>query len=109
MLNSMSRKSSISSLGGTPRSLTKRAVTQQSEKCPYCGRIFGFKGKCSTLIPSLILKQFFFIAAYDRHVEWCKEKSLIKPSPDMASVSAAKERMKIRVNYKAPNLKSVNY
>lgn len=44
-------------------------------------------------------------AAYDRHVEWCKEKSLIKPSADMASVSAAKERMKTRINYKAPNLR----
>lgn len=46
-----------------------------------------------------------FSTAYDRHVEWCKEKALIKASPDIASVSAAKERMKIRINYKAPNLK----
>lgn len=45
------------------------------------------------------------ITAYDRHVEWCKEKTLIKPSPDVAAVSAAKERMKTRINYKAPNLR----
>lgn len=42
MLTSMSRKSSVISLGGTPRS--KRTVTQQSDKCPYCERVFGFKG-----------------------------------------------------------------
>jgi ribosome-associated toxin RatA of RatAB toxin-antitoxin module len=45
------------------------------------------------------------IAAYDRHVEWCKEKALIKPNPDVAAVSAAKERMMTRINYKAPNLR----
>ena len=43
--------------------------------------------------------------AYDRHVEWCKEKSLIKPNPDPRTVSIAKERLKTRVGYKAPNLK----
>ncbi|CRL08685.1 CLUMA_CG021347, isoform A [Clunio marinus] len=84
----MSRKNSSVSLGGgTPRLSVKRSLVQQNEKCPYCERNFGFK-------------------AYDRHVEWCKEKSLIKPSPDTATVSAAKERMKTRITYKAPCLKT---
>lgn len=53
----------------------------------------------------------FDIAAYDRHVEWCKEKALIKPNADPASVSAAKQRMQTRINYKAPNLRwmMINY
>lgn len=46
-----------------------------------------------------------YFTAYDRHVEWCKEKTLIRPSPDVATISAARERMKTRINYKAPNLK----
>lgn len=85
----MSRKSSTISLTSTvSRTTAKRTSSQPApEKCPYCDRVFGFK-------------------AYDRHVEWCKEKSLIKPNPDPRTVSIAKERLKTRINYKAPNLKT---
>lgn len=55
-------------------------------------------------IDNLVLK-IILVTAYDRHVEWCKEKSLIKPNPDPRTVSIAKERLKTRVGYKAPNLK----
>ena len=48
---------------------------------------------------------YFDIVAFERHVEWCKEKTLIRLNPDVATVSAAKERMKTRINYKAPNLR----
>ncbi|KAL7050953.1 hypothetical protein ACKWTF_004276 [Chironomus riparius] len=88
-LDNMSRKSSTISLASTvSRPAVKRVSSQPSpEKCPYCERVFGFK-------------------AYDRHVEWCKEKSLIKPNPDPRTVSIAKERLKTRIGYKAPNLKT---
>lgn len=52
-----------------------------------------------------LISKLFYLSAFDRHVEWCKEKALIKDSPDIASVSAAKERLKTRIHYKAPNLK----
>ena len=74
----------------SPKPAMKRSMsqqTQQSEKCPQCERMFGYK-------------------AFDRHVEWCKERALIKPSPDLPTVSAAKNRMMARINYKAPNLKT---
>lgn len=45
MLNNMTRKHSTVSLGGTPRSLTKKSVQPQPEKCPYCERNFGYKGE----------------------------------------------------------------
>ncbi|XP_070499082.1 myb-like protein AA isoform X2 [Chironomus tepperi] len=88
-LDNMSRKSSTISLASNvSRPVAKRSTSQPSpEKCPYCERVFGFK-------------------AYDRHVEWCKEKSLIKPNPDPRTVSIAKERLKTRIGYKAPNLKT---
>ncbi|KAG5676945.1 hypothetical protein PVAND_006739 [Polypedilum vanderplanki] len=87
--DAMSRKSSTISLSSSAsRPVVKRTTSQPTpEKCPYCERIFGFK-------------------AYDRHVEWCKEKSLIKPNPDPKAVSIAKERLKTRISYKAPNLKT---
>lgn len=45
-MNNRSRKSSISSLSSM-RPFMKRSpsVTQQSEKCPFCERNFGFKGE----------------------------------------------------------------
>lgn len=118
----MSRKSSVSSLGGgTPR--PKRSEVQKSEKCPYCERVFGFKGKFLAEAIKKTLKvrlrssvcfrihqlKTFFSSAFDRHVEWCKEKALIKPNTVIATVSAAKERMQTRINYKAPSLRFANH
>lgn len=67
---------------------SSRRVTAQphNEQCPYCERCFGIK-------------------AYDRHVEWCKEKALLKTINNKETVSAAKERLQARIKYKAPNLK----
>lgn len=65
----------------------KRSFTQQpTDQCPHCDRCFGVK-------------------AYDRHVEWCREKSLIGKNNSSASISAAKERLQARIKYKAPNMK----
>lgn len=83
------RKDSImsSSASSTKLSSTKRITAQpQNEQCPYCERCFGIK-------------------AYDRHVEWCKEKALLKQMNNKETVSAAKERLQARIKYKAPNLK----
>lgn len=60
-----------------------------SEQCPYCERSFGIK-------------------AYDRHVEWCKEKAILKahgaqPSKDVVG----KEKLNARINYRAPSLRYV--
>lgn len=55
-----------------------------NERCPSCDRHFGPK-------------------AYDRHVEWCKEKkSRIQQSPP--NVLLAKERLEARIKYKVPPL-----
>lgn len=55
-----------------------------NERCPSCERQFGPK-------------------AYDRHVEWCKEKKArIQQSP--ASVLQAKERLDARIKYRVPPL-----
>lgn len=72
-----------------PRRVTKSSFTQQpTEQCPYCGRCFGNK-------------------AYDRHVEWCREKSLLgkNSNNNSGNVSVAKERLNARIKYKAPSLK----
>lgn len=54
------------------------------ERCPSCDRHFGPK-------------------AYDRHVEWCKErKNRIQQSP--ANVLLAKERLEARTKYRVPPL-----
>lgn len=75
------------SAGSTKLSSTKRITAQpQTEQCPYCERGFGLK-------------------AYDRHVEWCKEKALLKQMNNKETVSAAKERLQARIKYKAPCLK----
>lgn len=55
-----------------------------NERCPSCDRKFGPK-------------------AYDRHVEWCKEKKAhqrIQNSP--ANVLLAKERLEARIKYVPP-------
>lgn len=67
------------------RSTTSLTASPASERCPSCDRHFGPK-------------------AFDRHVEWCKErKSRIQKSP--ASVLIAKERLEARIKYKVPPLK----
>lgn len=67
------------------RSTTSLTASPASERCPSCDRHFGIK-------------------AFDRHVEWCKErKSRIQKSP--ASVLVAKERLEARIKYKVPPLK----
>lgn len=67
----------------------KRIQPPPAEPCPYCQRCFGVK-------------------AYDRHVEWCKEKSLIASikQSNINSKAAAKERLEARIKYKAPCLKT---
>lgn len=71
----------------TAKPVAKRSFTQQpTDQCPHCDRCFGVK-------------------AYDRHVEWCREKSLIGKNNSSASISAAKERLQARIKYKAPNMK----
>ncbi|KAL1404227.1 hypothetical protein pipiens_000852, partial [Culex pipiens pipiens] len=64
-----------------------RSLSQQNEPCPYCERCFGFK-------------------AYDRHVEWCREKALLNKNIQHHQSSVAKERLQARIQYKAPQLKS---
>ncbi|XP_058836290.1 rho GTPase-activating protein gacZ isoform X6 [Topomyia yanbarensis] len=72
----------------TPRPTLKRSLSQQNEPCPYCERCFGFK-------------------AYDRHVEWCREKALLnKNIHNSQTISAAKERLNARIQYKAPQIRS---
>ncbi|XP_055598032.1 uncharacterized protein LOC129747718 isoform X7 [Uranotaenia lowii] len=72
----------------TTRPTLKRSLSQQNEPCPYCERCFGFK-------------------AYDRHVEWCREKALLsKNANNTQSISAAKERLQARLQYKVPQIKS---
>ncbi|XP_044740672.1 uncharacterized protein LOC123301827 isoform X2 [Chrysoperla carnea] len=61
------------------------ALASQGEKCPSCGRSFGEK-------------------AFERHVEWCKEKNQNRSQPSPASLQMAKERLAARQNYKAPAL-----
>ncbi|XP_055836762.1 uncharacterized protein LOC129905330 isoform X2 [Episyrphus balteatus] len=69
--------------------VTKRILQPQAEPCPYCERCFGVK-------------------AYDRHVEWCKEKALIASikQQNTNSQTAAKERLEARIKYRAPCLKT---
>ncbi|XP_067626310.1 serine-rich adhesin for platelets isoform X2 [Eurosta solidaginis] len=60
-----------------------------AEQCPHCERCFGPK-------------------AYDRHVEWCKEKALqasIKQT-SKTEQNLAKERLEARTKYRAPCLKT---
>ncbi|XP_030751986.1 uncharacterized protein LOC115879351 isoform X2 [Sitophilus oryzae] len=68
-----------------PRSTTSLLTsTTSNERCPSCERHFGPK-------------------AFDRHVEWCKERrARIQQSP--ASVQQAKERLEARIKYRVPPL-----
>ncbi|XP_055705988.1 uncharacterized protein LOC129803439 isoform X2 [Phlebotomus papatasi] len=81
-LNSVGKESNIGTSG------RKRAIAPpQAEKCPHCERTFGMR-------------------AYDRHVEWCGEKAKLLDKSTSPTVSAAKERLNARINYKAPSLKT---
>lgn len=71
------------------RSMNKRSLGPINEICPQCGRSFG-------------------IRAFDRHVEWCREKSKIHQPTLSAQQHLAKERMQIRTKYKAPSLRYVS-
>uniref|UniRef100_A0ABK8G405 C2HC/C3H-type domain-containing protein n=2 Tax=Anopheles gambiae TaxID=7165 RepID=A0ABK8G405_ANOGA len=72
----------------TPKPALKRSMSQQNEPCPYCDRCFGMK-------------------AYDRHVEWCREKAILNRNVNNnQSISAAKERLQARIQYKAPQIRS---
>lgn len=67
------------------RSTTTLSTPSSNERCPSCDRHFGPK-------------------AFDRHVEWCKErKARIQKSP--ASVQMAKERLEARTKYRVPPLR----
>ncbi|XP_062136499.1 putative uncharacterized protein DDB_G0277255 isoform X8 [Drosophila sulfurigaster albostrigata] len=71
------------------RSISKRIKDTASERCPHCERSFNPK-------------------AFDRHVEWCKEKAIqanIKAA-NTVETNKAKERMEARKQYRPPNLKS---
>ncbi|XP_023171903.2 homeobox protein 9 isoform X5 [Drosophila hydei] len=73
----------------TERSITRRIKDSATEHCPHCERSFNVK-------------------AFDRHVEWCKEKAIqanMKAS-NTAETSKAKERMEARKKYRPPNLKT---
>ncbi|KNC24185.1 hypothetical protein FF38_02180 [Lucilia cuprina] len=74
------------------RSLTRSRGIQPppAEQCPHCERCFGIK-------------------AYDRHVEWCKEKALqaaIKQGSSKNDGNVAKARLEARTKYRAPCLKT---
>ncbi|XP_059608476.1 uncharacterized protein LOC132256220 isoform X2 [Phlebotomus argentipes] len=80
-LNSLGRES----VGGTSRRRT--IAPPQADKCPHCERTFGMR-------------------AYDRHVEWCAEKAKLLDKSTSPTVSAAKERLNARINYRAPTLRT---
>lgn len=72
------------------RSMTKRSLNPINEICPHCGRSFG-------------------VRAYDRHVEWCREKTKITAPTLSAQQHLAKERMQARTKYKAPTVRYIHY
>ncbi|KAM8713257.1 hypothetical protein ACLKA7_013552 [Drosophila subpalustris] len=73
------------------RSRVRRSVKEPAtDKCPHCERSFNPK-------------------AFDRHVEWCKEKAIqnnMKSSSSNTAETKAKERMEARKQYRPPNLKT---
>jgi len=70
------------------RSLARRIKAPACDRCPHCERTFNPK-------------------AFDRHVEWCKEKAILNniKSTNSQETSKAKERLEARKQYKPPNLK----
>lgn len=70
------------------RSLAKRIKAPPCDRCPHCDRTFNPK-------------------AFDRHVEWCKEKAIqaTMKSTNSQETSKAKERLEARKQYRPPNLK----
>ncbi|XP_020805874.1 LOW QUALITY PROTEIN: uncharacterized protein LOC110182198 [Drosophila serrata] len=71
------------------RSQAKRIKAPACDRCPHCERTFNPK-------------------AFDRHVEWCKEKAIQAnmKSSNSQETSKAKERLEARKQYKPPNLKT---
>ncbi|XP_016988726.1 uncharacterized protein LOC108051224 isoform X3 [Drosophila rhopaloa] len=71
------------------RSLAKRIKAPAGGRCPHCDRSFNPK-------------------AFDRHVEWCKEKAIQNnmKSTNSQETSKAKERLEARKQYRPPNLKT---
>lgn len=65
---------------------SKRTQPPPSEQCPYCERFFGTK-------------------AYDRHVEWCKEKAIQQSIKNPEVNNVAKDRLYARTKYRAPCLR----
>lgn len=44
--------------------------------------------------------------AFDRHVDWCKEKAILKlHGAQTPKDSLGKDRLKARINYRAPSLR----
>lgn len=105
MINSVHGDDSTSKLKSTPKierkasthsttPIMRDSVTRVSirgsgpttEKCPHCERSFGIK-------------------AFDRHVDWCKEKQRFTNSNLSAQQHLAKERLQARTKYKAPGLR----
>jgi hypothetical protein len=86
--NCISTSTSTSSVISPTKPLKQRSTSLApvSERCPHCDRSFGIK-------------------AFDRHVEWCKEKSRLKNPNSSMELSMAKERLEARTKYRAPNLK----
>lgn len=81
------QKSTNSLVLKEPIRSVKKSLGPISEQCPHCERFFGIK-------------------AYERHVDWCREKSRIQPQTGHgASFHAAKERLDARTRYRAPPLK----
>ncbi|EDW00672.1 GH20883 [Drosophila grimshawi] len=68
---------------------SRRAKEPAADRCPHCERTFNLK-------------------AFDRHVEWCKEKAIQAnmKTTSTAETNKAKERMEARKQYKPPNLKT---
>lgn len=69
--------------------MRKRNLSKESpsDVCPYCDRSFGLR-------------------AFDRHVEWCKEKAVLKAhGAQQQKDNVGKERLQARINYRAPSLR----
>lgn len=88
-VNSLPYKAILTKQQSKHENIAERIQYRSAERCPHCERCFGIK-------------------AYDRHVEWCREKTLqasIKKN-NTKYQAAAKERLEARIKYKAPCLKT---